>query len=320
MRLARSFGGVLLPLWLALVLAAPPLHAVPASALAEKRVLLLTPYGFGRPGVDSFIRVHVDALAKGGIRRENILVEFLNLNRNTTPQGRARLRELLLAQYQGQPLDLIVTVQQPALDFVLGDLQSLAPHTPMLTVDASPANPASVGQHPMLLLPPPELTVRATLGQALQLFPDTERLIVAVGASETDLKIKNKIVGVVAEMGLRLAVDYTDALSFDDMAARVAAAPAHSIVLLAPMNRDRDGRLGTGLDNMLRVSQASRVPAFTMYSTGIGDGPIGGSVLHIEQLASAMAAHAIELLSGTRQPAPGITLLPNAPTSMYDWQ
>jgi two-component system sensor histidine kinase/response regulator len=307
-------------LLLAMTLALLSVPALAAPVMAEQRVLLLTPYAYGRPGLDSFMRVYVDTLARAGVRTENILVEYLNLNRNVNPGGRARLRELLLAQHQGQRLDLIVTVQQPALDFALAELQSLAPTAPMVTIDATSPDPASLGQHPMLLLPPPELTARSTLNQALLLFPDTEHLVVAVGASESDLKAKAKIAATIAELGLRLKVSYTDALSFDGMAKAVASTVPHTIILLAPLNRDRDGHTAGSLEMSLKLARAANAPTFAMYSIGIGNGPLGGTVQHVEQLAATMGTISAEVLAGTRASPPGITPLATSPTSMYDWQ
>src|SRR5687768_8416590 len=105
------------------------------AALAGKRVLLLAPYGYGRPGQDSFVRSYVDTLAAGGMGAEYTLVEHLNLNRGEGPQYRQRVRDLVLLQHQGKRIDLIMAVQQPALDFALDELKDLAPDAPILSVN-----------------------------------------------------------------------------------------------------------------------------------------------------------------------------------------
>jgi two-component system sensor histidine kinase/response regulator len=291
----------------------------PSPALAGKRVLILAPYGYGRPGVDSFLRSYVDGLAAGGMARNDILVEYLNLNREGAPGYRARLTEMLLQQHAGKRVDLVVTLQQPALDFALGELKDLAPTAPIHAFDTVAPPLASLGRH-SLLLPPPQLSYRPTLQQALLLFPDTERVIVAVGASPADQKAKRQIQAAVAEMGLRQHVEYTDGLTLAGMLERVAAAPPHSIVLAAPVNQDLQGATITYFEMANRLARSARVPTFTLFSTNLGNGVIGGSVLHVERLAQVGAQAAIDTLKGSRPAAPGITLAPTAAVSMYDWR
>jgi two-component system sensor histidine kinase/response regulator len=293
--------------------------AVPdAPSLSEKRVLVLMPYGYGRPALDSFLRSYVDGLAGAGVRTENIFVEYLNLNRNVDPEYRVWLRELLLRQYQHKSPDLIMTLQQPAFDYALAELKELAPEVPIVTFNTALPAPTSLGRHALLRVPP-DLNARGTLQQALLLFPDTEKIIVAVGAAPADLKAKQQIVMAVAELGLRAAVEYTDALPLAGMVARVGAAPPHSIVLAASINRDLTGATASQIEMTLRVARASRVPTFVMYSTAIGNGPIGGAVLHVERLAAMLAVSSVDMLTRGPTQVRGITTLAVPVTSMYDW-
>ncbi len=298
-----------------------PLAAAPApgQALAQKRVLVLSPYGYGRPGLDSFVRTYVDTLAARGVARDNILVEYLNLNRHADTDYRERARELLLMQYADKQIDLMVAVQQPAQEYLLGELATLAPDAPVIVFNTQVPSTASMGRH-RILSAPPDLPVRRTLEQALRLFPDTERLIVAVGASAPDQAEKKQVEQAVATLGHPLVVEYTDGLPLAGMLARVAAAPPRSIVLLALVNRDLTGATAVPYDFSRALAKAARVPSFVQYSTMVGTGAVGGAVQHVERLAQQAAVNSVELLQGTRTLPPGLSLMPVAPVSLYDWQ
>ncbi|MFL6657610.1 MAG: ATP-binding protein [Massilia sp.] len=291
--------------------------AAPASPLAEKRVLLLVSYAYGRQGQDSFVRTYVEGLTRVGVRTENILVEYLNLNRNIDPQARGQLRELLLRQYQGQSIDLIATVQQPALEFALGELKTLAPAAPFISFNA--VAPKDIGQR-TVLMPPGDLDVRGTLRDIEALFPDTERLIVAVGVAPADRIIKAQVVAALAEAGLRLQVEYTDGLPVAGMVARVAAAPPHSVVLQTLVNRDLTGATTTPAEMARSMAVAAKVPTFMLFSTTMGEGGLGGSVLHVENLAVLAAQVSAEVMTGARALTPGINRFPLPPTRLYDWR
>jgi two-component system, sensor histidine kinase and response regulator len=291
--------------------------AAQAAETINKNVLVLASYGYGRPGVESFVRPYVEAVVAGGVRQETLSVEYLNLNRNAGPEFRQRIHDLLAAQYKNERIDLIVTLQQPALDYALGELRELAAGIPIIAIDAVP--PAQPGQQ-ALMVTPRDLHVRGTLEQALKLYPDTERIIVAVGAGPADQRAKQYVQGVLAEMNRRLVVEYMDSMSVDEMEQHVAAAPRRSIVLMSPVNRDARGTPVTAGVVQQRLAQLSAAPVFTLFSFGIGNGPMGGSVLHVERTASEVAKVTLDVLRGSRQPAPGVTVIPLPSTSMYDWK
>ncbi len=107
---------------------AAPCAALPASAPAAasphqgQRVLFLNAYDYGRAGVESYTRTYVAAMAAAGLASEDIMVEHLNMNTQGDPALRNEMRDLLLLRYteiMGRKADLIVAMQQPALDFLL---------------------------------------------------------------------------------------------------------------------------------------------------------------------------------------------------------
>ena len=290
--------------------------AAGGAALAGKRVLYLTPFGFGRSGIDVFTRHYVETMIQGGVDAENVSVQFLNLNSSTSDGYRPRMRELLLLQYRAAPPDLIVTVQQPALDYVMDDLRELAPGVPVLAVTAQQVDAG--GAHP-LRVQAPEIDFRATLDQAMALFPGTRRVLVAVGSSDADQAIKHRFARALADSGHHLAPDYTDGLGRAAVLARVAALAPHTIVIAATFNRDAAGLPVASNEFLTQVARVANAPTFALYSSMIGQGPIGGSVVDLEAQAGLLARASLAVLSGVTQLAPGVSTVHVPAVSMYDW-
>jgi two-component system, sensor histidine kinase and response regulator len=292
--------------------------AAHAAALDDKKVLAFASFGYGRPGQDAYVRAYVDTLVAGGMRTENIYVEHLNLNRNDDPEYARRRRELLLQQYRGKQIDLVTAIQQPALDYVLGELREVAPQAPLLSVNAGSPPLETLGQH-ALLQPPPNLFVRETLQQAFLLFPATEHIIVAVGTGPGDQKLKRQFQTVATEMGIRARVEYTDGLTFAGMSKRAAEAPPNTIIFMLAVNRDFTGANATAAEMSNRIAKAARAPTFVLFSVTIGEGALGGAVQHVEQLAAMAARETLAIVSGQRTLPRGVSILPLSATSMYDW-
>ncbi len=291
----------------------------PPAPLADKRVLVLGSYGYGRPGVDIFMRSFIDTLNHHGVARANIAVEYLHLDRDTTPGYRRRVRELVMLAHAGKRIDLVVALQQPAQEFLLDDLKDLAPEAPVVVFNAIEPGDTSFNRHPVLSFAPGE-AVRRTMQEAFLLFPDTERIIVAVGASPSDQTEKAHIETALATLGHRAVVEYTDGLAASAMIDKVASAPPRTVVLLSLVNRDVTGANVIPAEFGVALARAARAPVFAPFSTMVGNGVLGGAVQHVERLAQQAANSSLEVLSGKRPLAPGVTRMPVEPTSMYDWE
>ncbi|HAT31042.1 MAG TPA: hypothetical protein DCW29_09395 [Janthinobacterium sp.] len=309
---------------LSLLLAAPPTTA--GAAAVPKRILFLTAYGYGRAGVESFTRSYVAELKAGGLGGEDVMVEYLNLNRDDGPLLRERMRELLLLRYAARKPDLIVALQAPALAYLLGPLKDLSRDTPLLAVSgsaaadapaasAAPAAPAPAVAH--VWRQSGALDVAGTLRQALALFPATRRVVVALGAGEADQDLKRSTQAAAAAWGGKLEFDYLDGLSLAQMKRRVAALPPGSILLCGSVNRDRDGVPTTPLQLAAELTRVANAPAFALYNNAVGSGVVGGSVLHLGHEARRLARTSLAMLAGARPPeAP---LEPVRYMAMYDW-
>ena len=300
-----------------------PLVAGAAAAapepMAGKRVLILSSYGYGRPGVDSFLRTYIDTLNASGVARGNIMVEYLHLDRESTPGYRQRVRELMLLQHGGSRIDLVLALQQPAQDFLLDELSELAPDAPVVQFNAVPPDGAGFGRHAIISLAPDE-AIEKTFKQAFDLFPQTERIIVAVGVSPADQAEKRQIESVLARLDHRAVVEFTDHLPVSGMVEKVVSAPPRSIVMLSLVNRDVSGAVIIPGDFAVSLVRAARAPTFVPFSNMVGKGAIGGAVQHVERLAQLAAQSSLQVLSGKRKLAPGVMKVPVPPTSMYDWQ
>ena len=111
-----------------LLLAGPVSGQTTQSAEADqKNILFLYSYGHGSKGLAIFDESFVTILNAGGVDINHLFFEYLDLERGQTDPGyRARIRDLLLKKHAGRRIDLIVTGQQPALQFLLHEGRELA--------------------------------------------------------------------------------------------------------------------------------------------------------------------------------------------------
>ncbi|MES2260206.1 MAG: ATP-binding protein [Pseudomonadota bacterium] len=297
------------------------LSGPPAVAdLKHKRILFLTPYSFGRPGLDAVTRNYIEAMVRGGVSAENVQVEFLNLNRNLDPEVRRRHSELLRLQYEGQHFDLIVALQEPSLRYALTELAGLAPGVPVLSDAVAVLEPALLRDHPVAFQRmPPDLN--GTMEQILKLMPRTGRVVITTGVAGADQAFKREAQAALAPWRSRVAIEFTDDRSFADTLAYLRTLGPGTVVVTGATNRDVSGVAVSHTEYALDVARASRVPVFALYDTLLpGSGMLGGSVRHLGREAGRLAGHSLEILRGSLRLERPVTELPSEPVLMYDWR
>ena len=293
-----------------------------APSLRGKRVLFLSSYDYGRAGIESYTRTYMNAMMEGGLAGEDVVVEFLNLNTLSEPALRSQMRELLLLRYNaasGHKTDLIVTLQQPALDYLLSALAPLAQATPVLAINTSgkplpSGSPASIWQQKV------NVDFAGTLAQAMALFPETRQIVMAVGVSAADQELKRNMQQAAQAWQGKLGVRYLDDLTLQQMRLAVTQLPPDAVLVTGNVNRDIAGTIATPVQFAAQLARLANAPAFGMYNANLGQGILGGSILNIEKAAQQVAQLSLGLLAGQAPAAPGALLPASRPVPMYDWQ
>lgn len=304
-----------LPFFLGAAGAAPQ----PAPRLADKNLLFLYSYGYGGRGVEKFNQGLLATINAAGIGVDHVFFEYLDLERNRNdPQYRSHLHDLLLHKYASRRIDLLVTVQQPALDFLLHEGRDLAPAAPAITVQA-PSPDAVLTHGRRLVSELAHFDIKGTLERALELFPKTRRVVFVAGRSAADKRVAKEAASVAAAWAGKLTIETTGKLSLAAMLARVARLPPRSIIIFTQYNRDAEGRATLAYEVERMVAKAANAPVFGLYDFNLTDGGIGGSVISIKALGEQTGRLALDLLSGRLVPNRPVTEVSSQAVPIFDW-
>jgi len=311
-----------LPLWSsAFFLCAAPLlaRAGEPPPAAGKSLLFLYSYGYGGRGVETFNERFLATMAAAGVGIDHLYFEYLDLERNRNdPQYRARLHDLLAHKYADRRIDLVVTGQQPALDFLLHEGRDIAPGAPAITVQA-PAPDAAEAHGRRLVSELAQFDIKGTLERALELFPKTRRVVLVSGSSAADRKAAADAARIVAARAGKLAVETTGGLSLEATLQRVARLPPQSIIIFTQYNRDAEGRATLAYEVERRVAKAADAPVFGLYDFNLADGGIGGSVIGVKALGEQTGRLALDLMNGKLQLTRPVTEVSSHPVTIFDW-
>jgi len=291
----------------------------PAPQAEPKNILILYSYGHGGRGIDLFDDGLVAELNAGGLSTNNLFVEFLDLERTKgDPQYRPFMNNFLGRKYAGRPIDLIVSVQQPALHFLLNEGRGLIPGAPVITVQAPMPTAAEAGAR-RIVSELASFDIKGTLERALELFPGTRRVVFVSGSSEADRKMAAAAESVAAPWKGKLEFEYTADLSLDAMLKRVASLPPHTVILFTQYNRGANGQVTVAYEVEGMIVKVANAPVFGLYDFNLINGGIGGSVVSVKRLGEHTGRLAIDLLTGKIQPSQPVTSVSNEVVAMFDW-
>lgn len=308
-------------LCLAALGAAPARAAEPVAAppVPPQHILLLYAYGYGGRGVELFSDGFFKALTEAGFPVSNVHAEYLDLQRNRDLPGyRADLRDMLRRKYAGRRIDLIVTVQQPALGFLLEEGRDIAPLAPVITLQQRPLTEEEKATR-RIVGELNQFDIRGTLERALELFPQTQRVVFAAGSSRADARLAEEAAGIARAWRSQLAVETTVGLTLDAILQRVASLPPRSIVVFTQYNVDSQGRVALAYEAEHLIVKVANAPVFGFYDYNLRNGGIGGSVIPVEASGARTGQLALRLLRGEAPDASG-SLRVAENVALFDWR
>jgi PAS domain S-box-containing protein len=240
--------------------------------------------------------------------------EYLESDRFPEEQESLALRDYIRSKYQGRPIDLVIAVTEPPLQFVLRYRDELFPGAPIVYSSHVAANERR---------PVQGLTgithgdgYRETLELALRLHPSTARVFVV--ASAPNIPMKDLVREQLGPIARRIELSYIDEPALADLLAAVKAVPPGSLILYVRQSQEEAGKRFFPSEIARFVAEASPVPVYGIFDTHIGSGLVGGIVRDARTTGTHVGAIARRVLEGVDPEDIPVETLPFVP--MFDWR
>ena len=302
-----------------LVLLLPALVPLSASAASPKRVLILDPFGRDVAPFSEAVSSFRATLAREMGERVDIYELPLELARLAEAEGEAPLVAFLEGQVKAHPVDLVVAIGGPGVQFAARHRQRLFPRTPVLAV-------AVASQ----LVPPDFLQTNTTLvtqkanlpgivEDILRLQPQTTNIAVVFGTSALERFWVEECRREFQPFTNRVKFTWLNDLSSDQILERCATLPPHSFIFYGFFIVDAAGTHFENNEILRRLHEIANAPVFSYFASELGLGSIGGRLFQDTELGALGARTAIRILRGEQADRiPAQTM--EAPRPTYDWR
>jgi PAS domain S-box-containing protein len=289
-----------------------------SPALASKSILFLYSAGNYLPAHRKNLAAFMSVMEGAAFPAQNIYFENLDLLRNNSRAYRLLLLDLFHKKYADRKIDLIITVEGLARDFVLEEGKTLFPKTPILSV-LTP-EPLQTLNAPNKIIQIPSISDnKGTLEAALTMFPKAKRVFIVVGSGKDELRWEQNTRRQLASWQDKVEFEYSSNLTYEEMLHRVATLPPDTVVLYIALFSDKTGRAFVPAEVAGLVSQKANAPVFALYDQ-ILDLVLGGSMLSYEAEGARAAGLALDLLSGRFPLTQSLTTLPPLLELKFNWQ
>ncbi|MFO7583271.1 MAG: ABC transporter substrate binding protein [Anaerolineales bacterium] len=277
-----------------LVLAA----AFPAQVAAQsvrKQVLFINSYHVGYKFSDDITQALRETFEEQG--NIELRVEYLDTKRLDSPEYLEQIRVLYQAKYKETDLDLIISSDDAALNFLFRHADSLFPDVPVVFVGANFFDTTRLEGYERFTGISEEADIAGTLDIALQLQPSVTRVVVVNDTTVTG-QIVRRTFDEVTPQYPQITFEFLEDVSMSEVQQRVSSLSSDSLVLLTIFSRDKDGVFYEYDQFTPLITQSSAVPVYGTWDFSLGYGIVGGKLTSGYTEGQRGANVAIRILNG----------------------
>jgi signal transduction histidine kinase len=286
---------------------------------AVKQVLLLESFNHGNAVLDEFngqFRVRLDQLAGNPV---NVVEVTVGPTGFVGASGRA-VADYLRSMYADRsPPDLIVASSGTAAEFARQHRQALFPDKPLLfaALDRRIAYRAPLRDNEAAT--PVVNDFPGLIDMVLQVLPKTRQIFMVNGSGTPSQFWRRELETEFRRFSGRVTFDWSTEASLQDIQRRVARLPEHTAIVFINFATDAHGAAYADEQVIAGIRATANAPLFGLFSTYMGSGMVGGSLISIPDLAQNTADVANRILQGA--PPASLRAAPlSAGQPTFDWR
>ena len=225
-------------------------------------------------------------------------IEHLDTKRFPDPRHLLFLKQYLKSKYQGRHFDLIMTLDNSALNLVLKFGDELFPGVPIVFAGVNGYRPKMLEGHTNITGVAEVQDMVGTLGLALKVHPLTKTVLAVHDYTSSGIAVHSDMAAAADQFKNRVTVEYTPEGTVNDLIAQLKALPQDTVVMLLTYVTDKNGRTLTREESTRVITSVSPVPVYAMHETRLGYGIVGGMLLEGIEHGKQAAAQALRILAG----------------------
>ncbi|AOT68578.1 ABC transporter substrate binding protein [Geosporobacter ferrireducens] len=273
------------------------IHSVQAHH-SPKKVLLINSYHKGLTWTDNI----TDAITKSFKNNTSdieLFVEYMDWKKFPEFENLINFYRLMEYKYSNKEIDLIITSDDAALDFVLQNRDKLFKHIPIVFSGVYTDTAKDyMERYTNITGVAEKIDPKETITLALSINPNVRKIYVFHDNTESGIQAFHDVIKGTNEINKDLELVSLSSMSHTDITDGRLELSNDSIILMTTFTRDIEGRTLEIEEWVELVRQNTSAPLYDLYEMGVGYGSIGGSVVSGTLEGSEAASIAMRVLEG----------------------
>ncbi len=290
--------------------------ASPAFAQEPRKVLVLHAGHQGREWTDH-ISAGIRSVFVPFERDIHLYFEYMDVQRNDRPDYLPALADFLGFKFKATRFDVVIAVDDAALDFVRKHGAAFVPNTPIIFcgVDWNESGPPPLGANETGVIE--QVGHQATLSVMLQLHPRCRRILFLLNKEDLHEMFVDQLKSMLALLEPQVAVEVWRDADRTELPARLVGLSAEDLIYLLAFEHEQ-GVSDAAADDLIRlVVRWSPAPVYSPLEFYLGKGSVGGMITSGYRQGELAAQMALRVLSG--QPVKEIAPVTRSPNQyMFD--
>jgi PAS domain S-box-containing protein len=226
------------------------------------------------------------------------LVEALDTKRYPSPAHLDFLKDYLLRKYHERRIDLIIALDNPALNLITQNPTDLFPDVPVVFAGINGFRPEMIADRKKITGVIERQDVVGTLKMALAMHPKVSRILAVHDYTASGLALRKETETALAQFAGKLKISYSADVPFETLSEELKEMPHNGLVLILTYVTDKAGRIFSREESTRLITSVSPAPVYAMHETRLGFGIIGGLLLEGKEHGRQAARLAFRVLQG----------------------
>ncbi len=225
-------------------------------------------------------------------------IERLDAKLRPGPENQQRMARFLADKYRDRHVDLLIVLDNTALDLILQNPGELFAGVPVVFAGINGFRPRIISARGQITGVRETEDLAGTLRLILALQPGTKRVLAVHDYTTSGLAMRREMEQALPAFQGRLRVSFNADAPFAQLEQELRGLPSDAVVMILTYVTDQDGRTFTRAESTRIISQASPVPVYAMHETRLGHGILGGMLLEGQEHGRQAAQLALAILAG----------------------
>lgn len=276
-------------------------HQDAYSTVINRRphILILNSYHNGYEWSDSIVD-EIMSIFKTKLPNTDISIEYMDTKKVSGEQYYEELYKIYNYKYSNQKIDVIISIDNNAFDFLLKYRDDLFSKTPVVFCGVNNFNENLLIGHDFFTGIAENPDIKANIDIALKLHPNTKKIAVITDKDTTSAALRNSFALAILAAKNKVNLTYIEDTDIDAVKDKVRKLPGNSIIfLMNPVFKDSLGGIIPETEASKAISDAAKLPVYSLWGYYMNNGIVGGMLTSGSTHGKQAADMAVKILSGT---------------------